>query len=204
MVVFDILANHLHMHRWHEARCKDHELDVAALQAARAELNARLAQANAEDTTGSSRAAAQDGDHAANGTAGTPDGRSSPQPAARLHANGFIPPEQQHSTDLPPAALDSPVQLSPSAVESAKHRALTSLAKHRRVASLGSQLDRVASGTASGSSSPLANGHVRAVSVDDLRSKFEHVDPAALSSPARSTAAQPAANVRHIWHAQCV
>lgn len=43
MVVFEILASHHHMARWHEARIEQHERDLEALQAQDQELQARMA-----------------------------------------------------------------------------------------------------------------------------------------------------------------
>lgn len=223
MVVFDILASHLQMQRWHAERLADHHRDLRSLDAARAQLAEAAAQAQADigDATGHAPPAASNGHlHLSSSNAGQDtalqhrSGTASASAASPAPENGAqsTGPELQNGAaeqseaaavvpPSPPSKL-APIRVRPERAElvaGATQKVLAAVAKHRRVASAGSSLDRLAH------EQRLANGPARSSSFDDLRARLGAPDAAAASSPdSQGPHAAPVGLPEAVGHLQLV
>ena len=212
MVVFDILGSHQQMQHWHSDRLVEHQLDMRALQAAKAQLAEAVSASKTEGEASVAGSASnpplpeQQGHHAALDSAGPlvdADGHALLETGSRAAHPGTA---NGHSTALLSADDESALLVSsptaqtpelpvqavaaapvPARETAALPKSVAALAKHRRVLSAGSHLDRAPSPVRG---SPLANGHARAASVDDFAARLEP-DEAAASPSSRSTALQP-------------
>ena len=219
MVVFDILASHLQMQRWHEARMADHRSDMHALQTCKAQLADALSQVahdadgkhvgqNPSQTSSPSALSVADGangNHFTNGPGlsghalvNEPLGMDISADSSMRSASDAKDAGEPHGqlsgeTAAAPNGLVADTHISPTRAGAAAKqaaglaKAVSALARHRRVASAGSRLDKAVLG-ATPAGSPLANGHARSASLDDLRAQLDVAEGTAstISSPRRT------------------